>query len=250
MITATYNAKGTLNALFASLEAQTLRNFEWVVVDGASTDGTQALLEHYASRHDWVKYVSEADFGLYDALNKGLHRSRAPYYVVAGADDRFRPDALQNFVDAIARCSADVVMADVMIGERRRGGFFPRRAWLGWSRAFAGSHSVGMAFRKTLHARFGRYSPRFPLLADGLFQKDLLRAGDVRFHYAGFLAGDFAKGGLTTLNKAQILAETWQIQLMTERHPVFQTMLFLAKLLVRMPKVIREVRQRSGVAGG
>jgi glycosyltransferase involved in cell wall biosynthesis len=244
VITATYNAATILRTLFESLRAQTFRDFEWVVADGASTDETVVLLQEFSRECTWVKYVSEPDFGFYDALNKGVQRAAAPCYVVAGADDQFAPDALQNFVHAIERECADVVLADVLIDGRRVGGFHPGRAWLSASNVFTGSHSVGMAFRTSLHARHGRYSPQFPLLADSLFLKILLRSGDVQFHYAGFVAGEFAKGGLTTVSKVRILAETWQIQLLTERHPVFQTIVFVVKLILRMPLVVREARAR------
>lgn len=99
-----------------------------------------------------------------------------------------------------------------------------------------------MAIRTALHHRFGEYSSRFPLLADGLLLKTMVRARDVRFLQADFIAGDFSRRGMTGRRKAQVLAETWQIQLLTERHPVLQTLLFLGKLMLRMPAVIHEAR--------
>jgi|SRR6185437_2738716 len=241
VLTASRNAASTLPALFETLKSQSLRDFEWIVVDGASTDGSVTLLNRFAREFDWVKWTSERDFGLYDALNKGLRRIQAPLYVVVGADDRLAPDALANYV-ALARSSgADVILADVSIEGQRRGGFKPGRGWLSHAAVFRGSHSVGMAIRTALHSRFGEYSSRFPLLADGLLLKTLVRAKDVRFFQADFIAGDFSRGGMTGRRKAQILAETWQIQLLTERHPVLQTLLFLGKLLLRMPAVVHEV---------
>ena len=96
-----------------------------------------------------------------------------------------------------------------------------------------------------MHQRFGFYSARFPLLADVFFLKTLLRSGKVRFAAADFVAGTFAEGGLTTVNQLQILAENWQIQMLTEPNPLLQTLLFVGKVITRSAAVARELRRKS-----
>src|SRR5688572_30328322 len=63
VITATRNAAATLPALYDSLCAQDYPDFEWVVADGCSTDGTVGLLQRLAARSAWVRFVSESDAG-------------------------------------------------------------------------------------------------------------------------------------------------------------------------------------------
>jgi hypothetical protein len=58
---------------------------------------------------------------------------------------------------------------------------------------------------------------------------------------ADFISGRFAEGGVTTVSKLQILAETWQIQMMTEPLPALQMILFIGKLIVRYPAIAREL---------
>lgn len=243
VLTAVKNGENTIAALHESLAKQSYRDFEWIVADGLSTDSTPRLLEKFAAKDTWIKFRSESDFGFYDALNKAIERASGPYYVVAGADDMFDSCALEKYAEAAEKSSADVVLARVMRAGNVIGGFHPRSAWVGPASAFTGSHSVGMLFKKDLHTRFGMYSRRFPLLADSYFLKTLLRAGTVKFIEANFIAGVFAEGGLTSLNKLQILAETWQIQLLTEKFPLFQTFLFLGKLTVRHRAVLHELRK-------
>jgi glycosyltransferase involved in cell wall biosynthesis len=244
VVTASRNTAGTIGALYQSLDRQTQRDFEWVVADAQSTDGTPGLLQEFAARSPWVRFVSETDSGIYDGINKAIALAAGEFYVVAGADDVFSADALANYTQRIAEGPADVIIARILRAGRVIGGYHPGRAWLGPSRAFVGSHSLGMLFRKDLHRRFGRYSNRFPLLADAYFLKTLLRSGTVSFASADFVAGTFAEGGATTTNQLQLLAENWQIQMLTERSPALQTVLMLAKLLVRFTAIKAQLRAR------
>ena len=84
----TFNAIDMLPGLIDSLKAQTDRCFEWIVVDGASTDGTIELIK---SSNDIVtQWISEPDFGIYHAMNKAIQLATGDYYLVVGADDRFK----------------------------------------------------------------------------------------------------------------------------------------------------------------
>jgi glycosyltransferase involved in cell wall biosynthesis len=243
VVTATRNVAGVIPALYESLGRQSYSNFEWVVADGASSDATVALLREFSARSPWLRFSSEPDFGVYHALNKAIAASRGKYYVVAGADDVLDKEALSKFV-AAAAAGADVVMARVLRNDKVTGGFHPKKAWIGTARVFASSHSVGTLIRTDLHQRFGFYSARFPLLADVFFLKTLLRSGQVRFADVDFVAGTFAEGGLTTVNQLQILAENWQIQMLTEPNPLLQTVLFVGKVITRSAAVARELRRK------
>ena len=244
VITATRNVAAVIPALYESLGRQTYPDFEWVVADGASTDATVELLDGFAARSPWLRFSSAPDFGVYNALNKAIAASRGKYYVVVGADDVLDKEALSRYAAAAAG-SADVVMARVLRDGKVIGGFHPRKAWIGTARVFAGSHSVGMLIRTDLHQRFGFYSARFPLLADVFFLKTLFRAGTVRFATADFVAGTFAEGGLTSVNPLQILAENWQIQMLTEPHPLLQTLLFFGKVMTRSGAIAGELRRAA-----
>lgn len=85
IITATYNAASYLPTLIASIREQTYKNFEWVVMDGGSTDGTVEILRVNA---DVVGYwSSEPDKGIYNAWNKALRHASGEWICFLGADD-------------------------------------------------------------------------------------------------------------------------------------------------------------------
>lgn len=98
IVTITYNAAPVFMRTAASVLAQTYRNVEHIIVDGASKDGTAGLAMDYKRRSDEarngheVRVVSEPDKGLYDAMNKGLRLATGDYVCFLNAGDFF-PDA-------------------------------------------------------------------------------------------------------------------------------------------------------------
>lgn len=236
VITVTLNSATVLPRLLASLRAQSDRGFEFLVIDGASNDQTWELVQ---GAGDIVTYaVSEPDCGLYDALNKAIRRVRSDYYLVVGSDDTLHPDAIKNYKEAIEKTGADVIVAKVRIGDRIKAGFRPRRAWLGHS-AMITSHSVGMLIRTSLHQRFGEYSMKYPLLADGYFIKRICTNSEVKTAGVTFLAGEFSKDGVSHRYLARALCESWQIQMDTGEQPVLQYLLFQLRLVKNLFKIVR-----------
>lgn len=99
IITVTYNAAATLPTTLRSVAAQTFREFEHLIIDGASTDDTVAL-----ARATDARIVSEPDEGLYDAMNKGLELATGEYVMFLNAGDAFHsPDTLKHIAEAIER---------------------------------------------------------------------------------------------------------------------------------------------------
>ncbi len=90
IVTVCYNDRTGLETTVASIDAQSFRNFEHIIIDGASTDGTPDYL-HTISQ-PWRESISEPDTGLYDAMNKGLGKSRGRYVQFLNAGDVFAHD--------------------------------------------------------------------------------------------------------------------------------------------------------------
>lgn len=112
IITVTFNAESFLERTILSVLEQTYPRVEYIVVDGASKDGTQAIIERYDKRIS--RWISEPDKGLYDAMNKGMKMATGDYLCFLNAGDMFyEPETLQKMVDSIQSQSE---LPDVLYG--------------------------------------------------------------------------------------------------------------------------------------
>lgn len=212
VITATYNAAAVLPRLIESLAAQTDQDFEWVVADGGSTDGTLEILEKAKSQLKNVIIDSRPDFGIYDALNRAVKLSSGEYYVVMGADDEFFPNAIADYREACTQSWADFVTFSYYVGEKVIGVKGAKWEFLYAMNAHVTGHAVGLAIKKTLHDIHGFYSRYYPIAADQLFVLSAIKKGSsVCVRKA--IVGRFAKGGLSGSDKIGTLLEIFRVQL-------------------------------------
>lgn len=86
ILTATYNADKYLEKSILSVIKQDYHNFEYIIIDGGSTDNTLQIINKYKKHIDY--WLSEKDGGIYEALNKGINVSRGEWIYVLGADDQ------------------------------------------------------------------------------------------------------------------------------------------------------------------
>jgi len=239
VITATYNASKVLPGLIEALRSQTDRDFEWIVVDGASTDGTVELIK--AANDVVTKWVSETDCGIYHALNKALGMATGEYYLVLGADDRLHSEAIARYREHARQTQADIVTALIERNgriERHK----PRWPWLYAHHAYVSEHSVGSLIRRSLHDRYGLYSRMYPIAADLVFLKTACADPRTRLARAECVAGTFGLSGTSRADRVGAICDYFRGQFATERHQYFQVLLFVLKVLKNARSMVRAAR--------
>lgn len=102
IITSTYQAATHLPWAAASIRVQDFDDFEWIVIDGGSSDGTVEILRENSDLIDY--WLSEPDTGIYDAWNKGIRQARGRWIMFLGADDELAPAALSTLSATIKEC--------------------------------------------------------------------------------------------------------------------------------------------------
>lgn len=170
VITVVYNNRATVAAALESALAQTHDDVELVVIDGGSTDGTLEVLQGYAGRI--AVLVSEPDRGIYDALNKGVHRASGDVVGFLHSDDLYADDeVLSRVATALADKCAAAVYGDLVYLHKEDAGRvirywrsspFARRklAW-GWMPP----HPT-LYVRREWYERVGGFDTRYRIAAD------------------------------------------------------------------------------------
>lgn len=113
IITITYNASKCLEQTVLSILSQSYSNIEYIIIDGASSDGTLEIIKQYESGVSC--WISEPDKGIYDAMNKGLQRATGDYvWFINAGDSLYTSDIVQQIASLVQKKK---VLPDIIYGE-------------------------------------------------------------------------------------------------------------------------------------
>lgn len=187
IITVVYNGADTIAEAIDSVLAQTYPAIEYIIVDGGSTDGTQAIVAGYGDRIS--RFVSEPDEGLYDAMNKGVRMATGDVIGILNADDLYRhPDVISRVVETFTQSGADAVYADLVYADRTN----PDRVTRYWQ---AGDYTPGAFLRgwmpphptffvrAAVYRQYGYFSTKLRSAADYELMLRLIHKHQIRVAY-------------------------------------------------------------------
>lgn len=213
VITVTYNAEKVVEDTIQSVISQTYHHVEYIVVDGASKDGTMKIVNRYRDRISRV--VSEPDRGLYDAMNKGIALATGDYLCFLNAGDSFHEDdTLQKMVHSIHGSE----LPDVLYGEtalvNAEGHFLRMRrlsapeklTWESFQQGMLVCHQAFFA-RNTLAEP---YDLRYRYSADFDWCIRIMKKARI-LHNTHLTLIDYLDEGMTTRNRKASLKERFRI---------------------------------------
>ena len=227
IITVTYNAADTLETTIQSVIAQTYHKVEYLIIDGASKDGTLAIIEQY--KDNITKVVSEPDKGLYDAMNKGLALSTGDYVCFLNAGDAFHEDnTLEKMVHALhtAPSLPDVIYGETAIVDKH--GHFRRMrrlsapeklTWKSFKQGMLVCHQAFFAKRALAEP----YDLKYRYSSDFDWCVRIMKKSKLLFNTHLTLI-DYLEEGMTTRNHKASLKERFWI--MSKHYGFFPTMLY------------------------
>jgi glycosyltransferase len=228
IVTATFNSVKTIGVLAESLRSQVDKDFEWVVADGGSNDGT---LDYLRTIDDLeLKIIQGPDFGIYDALNKALNESCCENYIVIGSDDYFYPCAVSEYKSILEKYDGvDLVTCPV-----KYNGLVikPKKKWpfLYGQFSFISMHSVGLLIRKKLHKEYGFYSKKYPIAADQYFiLKAILNGATIENGSA--VVGVHGSDGVSGVDNRGVITEFYRVQVDVGFNNFVQTSLCCMRLM-------------------
>ena len=201
VITATYNAARTVAACLGSVARQTHPDVEHWVLDGASRDGTQAIVE--AAHARLAGFISEPDNGIYDALNKGIARATGEVVGFLHADDFYAGDStLASIAAAFDDPRVDAVYGDLtyvdavdasrVIRYWKAGPVSRERLKRGWMPPHPTFY-----VRRSVYQRLGSFDTRYRISADYDCIVRFLFGGGVRAAYIPQVLVSMRVGGIS-----------------------------------------------------
>jgi glycosyltransferase len=200
ILTVTYNSLITLKDAYTSLSIQSFTDWEWVVQDGGSSDGTVEWLEGLSDSR--VNWVSDPDLGIYDALNKALMRSTGEWIGLLHSDDLYPNNSVLELVfdsspgmDAIYGDLQYVQTSDItkILRFWKAGLFEQKMIFLGWMPP----HPT-LFLRKEIYLSVGPFDTQFKIAADYDFILRVFQISELKVKYLPTLLMLMRQGGASS----------------------------------------------------
>ena len=182
LISISYNSESTISKTFQSVKNQSFNNYEYLLIDGGSKDGTLNI----AKEQDHIsKIVSEPDKGIYDALNKGIKNSTGEIIGFLNSDDTFYDeDSLKHIVDAFD--DTDCVFGDIIYTDKNEN---IKRVWKGsefkkgaFKKGWMPAHPTFYC-RRSVYEKLGLYDDSFKIAGDFELMLRFLEKHNIRSKY-------------------------------------------------------------------
>ncbi|GAB4304666.1 MAG: hypothetical protein Fur0034_21680 [Desulfuromonadia bacterium] len=197
VITPVKNACNDIVKCIESVASQSFASKEHIIIDGLSSDNTLDLVERLAKKYNHLKYISEADHGIYDAMNKGIDIASGEWIYFLGSDDQIYDDHVVERVMGIS----DIDSLDFLYGNV---------VWGDTGIIYDGKFSLlklmkknichqAIFYRKNIFQQFGKFDVRYSLLADYLMNIILFSSGIVRIKYIDIIVAKYGIYGKSTL---------------------------------------------------
>lgn len=204
VIIPTYNSALTLSECLNSILNQKLRNIEVLVIDGASSDGTVDLLNEFSQTDDRVKWVSQMDKGIYDAMNKGVLLAKGEWIYFLGSDDTLVDCDVLECLSKHFTKEIDVIYGNVIstrFNGRYDGEFSISKIY---------SQNIchqSIFFKKVIFKEIGLFNLKYPAHADWDHNIKWLINKKIRSKYLPIDIANYADGGFSSIHGDSIFAK-------------------------------------------
>lgn len=197
IITINYNNKDGLQKTIDSVVCQTWRDFEWIIIDGGSTDGSKELIEQY--QQHFAYWCSEPDKGVYNAMNKGIDKAKGEYLQFLNSGDCFHSTDVLKKVSVNLVPNADIVYGDLNYVSDN--GSYIVRYPKDLSIHYFLSHSIGhpASYIKAELLKNAGYREDFKIVSDWYKFLEWFREGLI-FQHMNVIVADYDTTGISSVN--------------------------------------------------
>lgn len=195
VITINYNNKEGLSRTIKSVMTQSCKDYEFIIIDGGSTDGSVNIIKENECRINY--WISEPDGGIYPAMNKGVQTAHGEYCIFMNSGDIFyNEDVLKNIISL--NIKADIVCGDLNIGNKK---ICPSPDTVTMRYLFATTMYHQASLIKTDILKRIPYDETLRVVGDWKFFLDALIFNNCSYEHIHLVIAIFEEGGFSTQNK-------------------------------------------------
>ncbi len=241
IITVTKNSEKYLSDCINSVRRQNFKDIEYIVIDGQSTDTTLDIIRKNENHIDY--WISEADRGMYDAINKGISLATGDIIGILNSDDMFASaDSVRSIVDCFETTGTDSVYGDLVYVDAQntqkilrywKGGAYKRsRFRYGWMPAHPTFY-----MKRELVEKYGLYENHYYTAADYEFMARYLFLHKVSAQYIDTMLIKMRSGGISNVTfKSRIRANRRDFLAMKKNKIPFSFFVSVLKPLIKIPQ--------------
>lgn len=245
IITTSFNSMATIGDTLSSILSQRYPDFECIVVDGGSNDGTLEVIKEFQPQFNGkLKWISEPDQGIYDAMNKGIHLAKGDIIGFLNSDDYFASDNSLTYI-AENIDSVDCVYGDLdfvacadnqTIVREWRGSQYKEGAFVkGWHPA----HPTFYA-KKECYDKFGGYDIKFDVSADFELMLRFIEKHKISNRYIPEVLVKMRTGGESTGSLSKILLGNKNIKRAFKKNGIRPQKFYTLRRI--LPKIIDRIK--------
>ncbi len=224
ILTASLHSSQTLIKNIESIRTQSFQEFEHIVIDGGSADGTVDILQKYADSYN-LSWISEPDDGIAEALNKGLRKAQGRYVLVIQADDSLlKPNILESVFPYLKKEPVDIMSFPVVLDHPAKGKTIRKPIHhLWWNRfKFIFPHQ-GCFVHRRVFDQIGGFRNEFKINLDyDFFYRALYHNCSVEFENFPVALMDGYGIGSDPKYMEKRLREERRVQVLNERNPIWK----------------------------
>ncbi len=231
IITTVLNGEKSIEKTIKSVNNQSYKNFEYIIVDGGSKDKTLKILQK--NRNKITKIVSSKDNGIYDGFNRGMKLANGNYICFINSDDEYFRDSLKIIAKYLLKNpSFDFLFGTVKKHYGILHGFNKNK--INWSWNFYTSHSTGFFIKLSSANKIGNYNLKYKYCADydyfyRMIVINKMKGGATKKNE---LIGKFSPGGFSTkINRFDLFIEEILIRINNNQNIIYIILFILNKLI-------------------
>ena len=217
IITINRNNAAGLEKTLLSVAAQTFKEFEYIIIDGASTDGSVEVVKSHESDFAHLKWVSEPDSGIYNAMNKGIRMASGDYIqILNSADGLASEEVTERLLAALEKAGNPTILYGNMVKCFPDGHRMVDKCFAGQEITMLGMYTGTLNhdpayIRRDLFERYGFYDENLKIVSDWKWYLQAIILGDEKPQYVDMDITLFDMTGISETNKELDQTERKQV---------------------------------------